>query len=227
MTSIQDLSRKLDACEEAQNVVAQLESLCIHLKHDTRNSQQLSVTIHVMQQLTLFEHCKKLRKLSILGTPHIIMPRDLFRPLILKLDNLRNIEELSINDVMDPAARMFFFGMLLEVCKLDRPFKTLLKPAANLSRLQSKPQFAQCFSHIGSLVNLDLSRADLEFPNPVLNLDKAHNMKYLNLAGNLKITSQQLLIIAQGCPNLVSLNLLGCHFVLCDVSRMLYGQHNF
>lgn len=87
---------------------------------------------------------------------------------ISKLENLKNMRCMSISDAIDPVARMFFFAVLLEVCKLpDIHFQTLLQPMAALEHLQNKPHFVKCLQSIQQLQHLDISRTVQHIPNKV------------------------------------------------------------
>jgi hypothetical protein len=75
---------------------------------------------------------------------------------------------MSITDAIDPFARMFFFGALLEVCKLPEIcFRTLLQPLVVNEHLQRKSHFVACMKRIEELQNLDISQTIAAIPNEV------------------------------------------------------------
>ena len=87
---------------------------------------------------------------------------------IKKLHNLKNIHTMSVSDAIDPFARMFFFGALLEVCKLpELRFRTLLQPLVVNEHLQRKVDFVTCMKRIEHLQNLDISQTIAAIPNEV------------------------------------------------------------
>ena len=87
---------------------------------------------------------------------------------IKRLDNLKNIHTMSISDAIDPFARMFFFGALLEMCKLPQiHFRTLLQPLVVNEHLQRKSHFVTCINRIEELENLDISQTVAAIPNEV------------------------------------------------------------
>ena len=76
---------------------------------------------------------------------------------------------MSITDAIDPFARMFFFGALLEVCKLSEvKFQTLLQPLVVNEHIQRKDEFVTCMKRIEDLCNLDISQTSAVIPNEVL-----------------------------------------------------------
>eukprot|EP00106_Octopus_bimaculoides_P005275 XP_014772717.1 PREDICTED: uncharacterized protein LOC106870985 [Octopus bimaculoides] len=162
---------------------------------------------HQLVQILAKNQLIRLESLRVLGTPHRGLPKDMLSPLILNVNNFQRIKELAINDAADPAARIFFFGTLLELCKVDLHLKTLLKPMANLT---TKPYFANIFKNMSEMENLDLSRSNIEVPMDMIKWEEAVNLRHLNLLENIKINSEQLSTLAGLCPHIVSLNLQYC-----------------
>lgn len=190
----------------AQNTLWHLKKLCLHFKQETCKLD-LSVSVNFVHNTSLFHYCGNLESLRVLGTPHRGLPKDMLSPLILNVNNFQRIKELAINDAADPAARIFFFGTLLELCKVDLHLKTLLKPMANLT---TKPYFANIFKNMSEMENLDLSRSNIEVPMDMIKWEEAVNLRHLNLLENIKINSEQLSTLAGLCPHIVSLNLQYC-----------------
>ncbi|XP_046356196.1 F-box/LRR-repeat protein 18-like [Haliotis rufescens] len=214
LQDIRDFHTELGTSPDAQLTVAGLRVICLHFRHQLEFSHNISM--HFLSQPSFFEYCRDLEELHVLGSPSSSrgMPRYLLQPQIHNKDNLKNLRVLCLNDAIDPAARMFFFGTLFEVCKLSLSFETLLQPTSNLQQLQDKSHFVKCLQKIDTLKYLDLSRAVFDLPNTVFQLDRAKNLQYLNLADNSKIQSPSLKVIAESCPHLVSINLQNCHNIL-------------
>lgn len=206
IASITDITEQVMQNPAAQKTLWYLKKLCLHFKQEARKFD-LSVSVNFVQNTSLFHYCGNLESLHVLGTPHRGLPKDMLRPLILNLDNFQRIKELAINDAADPAARIFFFGTLLELCKVDLHLKTLLKPMANLT---TKQDFANIFKNMSDLENLDLSRSNIEVPMDMIKWEEAVNLRHLNLLENIKINSEQLSMLAGSCPHIVSLNLQYC-----------------
>ena len=99
------------------------------------------------------------------------------QPQILKPDNLNNIKVMTLNDAMDPAARMYFYGTLLAVCKLSVKFRTLLQPSGNVDQLWSMEGYATCLQNMEDLVHFDPSRTTFQIPSQVLHFESARNLQ--------------------------------------------------
>ena len=211
---LRDFHSELATNQAAQKTLRHLQVICLHFRQQLEFSPHISM--HFLSQPSFLEYCQNLEELHVLGTPSCSkgMPQYLLQPQINNKDNWTHLKTLSINDAIDPAARMFFFGMLMEVCKFSLKFETILQPSSNLQRLQNKTHFFKCLLQIDSLRHLDFSRAMIEIPNPDFPLHKARNLSFLNIADNTRITSHSLQTIAEGCPNLVSINLQNCHSLL-------------
>ena len=75
---------------------------------------------------------------------------------------------MTINDALDPFARTFFFGALLEMCQLSEvSFRTLLQPLVVTEHLQRKDNFVTCMRRVEQLRNLDISQTVAAIPNSV------------------------------------------------------------
>ena len=107
-------------------------------------------------------------------------------------ENLSKIKVMTLNDAMDPAARMFFYGTLLTVCKLSVKFETLLQPSGNVDQLWSMEGYASCLQNMEELVNFDPSRTTFQIPSEVLHFESARNLR-VNMLNFLSIKKQHLL----------------------------------
>lgn len=213
VTNIREFDLELNNSPGAQQTMQNLQTLCLHFKVELPLKPGVSISIQFTRQPSLFEHCRNLEKFHVIGQPVIScgMPRDLLQPHVTKLDNLKNLKELSINDAIDPAARIFFFGTLLEISRLQLQFRTLLKPTANFDRYERKADFIKCLKHtMPCIENLDVSRTFAEFPNSVITIEKAPKLKFLNIVESHEVDSSSLSSIADACPGLVSLNCRSC-----------------
>ncbi|CAI9742058.1 F-box/LRR-repeat LRR-repeat 18 [Octopus vulgaris] len=217
IASITDITEQVMRNKAAQNTLWHLKKLCLHFKQETCKLD-LSVSVNFVHNTSLFHYCGNLESLRVLGTPHRGLPKDMLSPLILNVNNFQRIKELAINDAADPAARIFFFGTLLELCKVDLHLKTLLKPMANLT---TKPYFANIFKNMSEMENLDLSRSNIEVPMDMIKWEEAVNLRHLNLLENIKINSEQLSTLAGLCPHIISLNLQYC------ISSFQAGKNNY
>ncbi|XP_050401799.1 F-box/LRR-repeat protein 18 [Patella vulgata] len=208
---IQEFHTELTQNSVAQKTLANIKKICVHFKHQLEFSK--SISMHFLSQPSFFEYCEHIEELHILGHPSCTkgMPKYFLQPQINKKENLQHLKVLSINDAIDPVARMFFFGTLLEVCKLPLRFKTILQPVSNLEKLQHKLHFVKCVQQVDDLENLDLSRASVEVPNPLFRLERATQLRFLSLSDNNKLFSDSLRVIAECCPNMISINLNNCH----------------
>ncbi|GAB1608758.1 F-box/LRR-repeat protein 18-like [Argonauta hians] len=217
IASITDITEQVMRNTGAQKTLWNLQRLCLHFKQETCKFD-LPVSVNFVHNTSLFHYCGNLESLRVLGTPHRGLPKDMLSPLILNVNNFRRIKELAINDAADPAARIFFFGTLLELCKVDLHLTTLLKPMANLT---TKPYFANIFKNMSEMQNLDLSRSNIEVPMDMIKWHEAVNLRHLNLLENIKINSEQLAALAESCPHIVSLNLQYC------ISSFQTGKTNY
>ncbi|XP_005093982.2 F-box/LRR-repeat protein 18 [Aplysia californica] len=214
MSDIRDLHPELSASPGAQECLARLVSLSLHFRHQLVYSNR--PVINFCSGPTLFEYCRNLEEFHVYGFPSNArgIPKYIFQPQILKPENLKNIKVMTLNDAMDPAARMFFYGTLLAVCKLSVKFRTLLQPSGNVDQLWSMEGYATCLQNMEDLVNFDPSRTTFQIPSEVLHFESARNLQYLNLSDNAAVTSKTLHLLADTCPKLTSLNLQNCNYIL-------------
>ncbi|CAL1539655.1 unnamed protein product [Lymnaea stagnalis] len=211
---IRDLHLELSSSTGAQECLARLVSLSLHFRHQSVYSNR--PVINFCSGPTLFEYCRNLEEFHVYGFPSNArgIPKYIFQPQILKAENLKNVKVMTLNDAMDPAARMFFFGTLLAVCKLSVKFRTLLQPVGNVDQLWSMDGYATCLQNMEELVHFDPSRTTFRIPSEVLHFETAHNLQYLNLSDNAAVTSETLHLLADTCPKLTSLNLQNCNYIL-------------
>ncbi|KAK0052742.1 F-box/LRR-repeat protein 18 [Biomphalaria pfeifferi] len=214
ISDIRDLHPELASSTGAQECLARLISLSLHFRHQLVYSNR--PVINFCTGPTLFEYCRNLEEFHVYGFPSNArgIPKYIFQPQILKSENLKNVKVMTLNDAMDPAARMFFFGTLLSVCKLSVKFKTLLQPLGNVDQLWSMDGYATCLQNMEDLVHFDPSRTTFQIPSEVLHFESAHNLQYLNLSDNAAVTSETLHLLADTCPKLTSLNLQNCNYIL-------------
>ncbi|KAK3791324.1 hypothetical protein RRG08_012510 [Elysia crispata] len=214
ISDIRDLHPELAASKGAQECLARLIKLSLHFRHQLVYSN--CPVINFCSGPTLFEYCRKLEEFYVYGFPSNArgIPKYIFQPQILKPENLQNVRVMALNDALDPAARMFFFGTLLAVCKLSVKFKTLLQPSGNVDQLWTMDGYATCLQNMEELVHFDPSRTTFQIPSEVLHFETAHNLQYLNLSDNAAVTAETLHLLADTCPKLTSLNLQNCNYIL-------------
>lgn len=177
ISDIRDLHPELSASPGAQECLARLLSLSLHFRHQLVYSNR--PVINFCSGPTLFEYCRSLEEFHVYGFPSNArgIPKYIFQPQILKPENLKNVKVMTLNDAMDPAARMFFFGTLLAVCKLSVKFKTLLQPSGNVDQLWTMDGYATCLQNMEDLVHFDPSRTTFQIPSKVLNFESTHNLQ--------------------------------------------------
>ncbi|GFO03006.1 F-box/lrr-repeat protein 18 [Plakobranchus ocellatus] len=214
ISDIRDLHPELAASTGAQECLARLVKLSLHFRHQLVYSN--CPVINFCSGPTLFEYCRKLEEFYVYGFPSNArgIPKYIFQPQILKPENLKNVRVMALNDALDPAARMFFFGTLLAVCKLSVKFQTLLQPSGNVDQLWTMDGYATCLQNMEELVHFDPSRTTFQIPSEVLHFETAHNLQYLNLSDNAAVTAETLHLLADTCPKLTSLNLQNCNYIL-------------
>ncbi|XP_064614260.1 F-box/LRR-repeat protein 18-like [Liolophura sinensis] len=218
VVAIRDFCVEFATSPGAQERFRQLKELVIHFKRGWRGVQDFTISINVVQQTTFLEFCENLEKLSVIGAPNSF-PKDLLRPQIENFYCLRKLKEVGINDKVDPAARLFFFGILGQLRDHDISFKTVLIPAANFAQLQNRAEFRNCFRYSSELCYLNLSRIQADImsvTSPVPSISQGPRLLYLNISDNYKADSSQLKTIAECCPNLISLNLQNCPYILMN-----------
>ena len=177
ISDIRDLHPELSASPGAQECLSRLTSLSLHFRHQLVYSNR--PVINFCSGPTLFDYCQTLEELHVYGFPSNArgIPKYIFQPQITNPDNLSNIKVMTLNDAMDPAARMFFYGTLLAVCKLSVKFHTLLQPSGNVDQLWSMDGYATCLQNMGDLVNFDPSRTTFQIPSDVLHFESACNLQ--------------------------------------------------
>lgn len=177
ISDIRDLHPELANSPGAQDCLARLVSLSLHFRHQLVYSNR--PVINFCSGPTLFEYCRNLEEFHVYGFPSNArgIPKYIFQPQILKSENLKNVKVMTLNDAMDPAARMFFFGTLLSVCKLSVKFKTLLQPLGNVDQLWTMDGYATCLENMEDLVHFDPSRTTFQIPSEVLHFESAHNLQ--------------------------------------------------
>ncbi|XP_070210010.1 F-box/LRR-repeat protein 18-like isoform X2 [Littorina saxatilis] len=209
--NVREFQTLLDKNPEAQETMRGVKVLTIQVKNQPVHAQMM--TMHFLAVTSFFEYCHSLEEFHVQGLfctkgipPYVVNPQ------IKKLQNLKNIHTMSVSDAIDPFARMFFFGALLEVCRLpELQFRTLLQPLVVHEHLQRKGDFVACMKRIEHLENLDISQTNATIPNEVYQLERAVHLQYLNVADNSLIDSQSLHTLADNCHHLISINLRDCH----------------
>ncbi|XP_063421075.1 F-box/LRR-repeat protein 18-like [Mytilus trossulus] len=211
--NIHEFDEEVNSVTEAQRTIGNLKHITIHFEVQESTRTDVAISVEIIHKISsFFEHCNRLESLHVLGQPNIggRIPRLLVQPNVVKLENLKHLQHLSLNCAIDAAARMFYYGALFSIAKLKNlQLKTILNPSANF---ENQSQFCSSFwqSH-RSLENLDLSNICLHkiFTEDCDVLEVKPHLQYLNLANthvqgvNISLTS-----IASSCPNIHSLNLM-------------------
>ncbi|KAL8624102.1 hypothetical protein ACOMHN_036105 [Nucella lapillus] len=211
MHNIREFQSLLDGNPEAQETMRGIRVLTIQIKNRPVHAKKM--TMQFLAVTSFFEYCSSLEEFHVQGSfcskgipPYVVNPQ------IRQLENLKNIHTMTITDAVDPFARMFFFGALLEVCKLpELKFRTLLQPLVVNEHLARKDSFTSCIQRIDQLLHLDISQTNDAIPNQVYQLQRARQLRYLNVADNSLIDSRSLEVLADSCPHLTSINLRDCH----------------
>lgn len=211
--NIHEFDEEVNCVSDAQKTIGNLKHLTIHFEVQESMRTDVAISVEIIHKISsFFEHCRQLESLHVLGQPNIggRIPRLLVQPNVVKLDNLKHLQHLSLNCAMDAAARMFFYGALFSIAKLKNlQLKTILNPSANF---ENQSQFCSSFWQSHKLLeNLDLSNICLHkiFSEDCDVLEVKPKLQYLNLANtHVQGVNISLNSIASSCPNLQSLNLM-------------------
>ena len=198
ISDIRDLHPELSSSPGAQECLGRLTSLSLHFRHQLVYSNR--PVINFCSGPTLFDYCRNLEEFHVYGFPSNArgIPKYIFQPQIQRPENLSKIKVMTLNDAMDPAARMFFYGTLLTVCKLSVKFETLLQPSGNVDQLWSMEGYASCLQNMEELVNFDPSRTTFQIPSEVLHFESARNLRVnfiIFLTLHLNLLSKKILSV--------------------------------
>lgn len=212
--NIHEFDEEVNSVREAQKTIGNLKHITIHFEVQESTRTDVAISVEIIHKISsFFEHCRRLESLHVLGQPNIggRIPRLLVQPNVVKLENLKHLQHLSLNCAIDAAARMFYYGALFSIAKMKNlQLKTILNPSANF---ENQSQFCSSFwqSH-RYLRNLDLSNICLHkiFTEYCDVVEVKPHLQYLNLANtHVQGVNISLASIASSCPNLQSLNLMG------------------
>ncbi|XP_060081814.1 F-box/LRR-repeat protein 18-like [Ylistrum balloti] len=228
VTNMDEFDTELEGNNAARLTMMGIKHLTIHFKVPLSLRTEASISVQFLQKkTTFFEHCRDLESFHVLGHPNLGcgLPKLLLQPNVDKVENLKNVKEISLNYAIDPAARIFYYGTLLSVAKLQLQMTTVLNPSANFGS-EIKTDFWNIFWKSQYLLqNLDISSIsiqkifthvfDPEVPKP--------NLQYLNLSDTY-FTSEEgptsnLTSLICVCPNLRSLNLRNSQIIFTNPSR--------
>ncbi|XP_069110828.1 F-box/LRR-repeat protein 18-like [Argopecten irradians] len=228
VTNMDEFDTELESNNAARHTMMGIKHLTIHFKVPLSLRTEASISVQFLQKkTTFFEHCKDLESFHVLGHPNLGcgLPKLLLQPNVDKVENLKNVKEISLNYAIDPAARIFYYGTLLSVAKLQLQMTTVLNPSANFGS-QIRSDFWNIFwKSQYQLQNLDISSIsiqkifkhvfDPQVPKP--------NLQYLNLSDTY-FTSEEgptsnLASLICVCPNLKSLNLRNSHIIFTSPNR--------
>ena len=212
--NIHEFDEEVNSVREAQKTIGNLKHITIHFEVQESTRTDVAISVEIIHKISsFFEHCRRLESLHVLGQPNIggRIPRLLVQPNVVKLENLKHLQHLSLNCAIDAAARMFYYGALFSIAKMKNlQLKTILNPSANF---ENQSQFCSSFwqSH-KYLRNLDLSNICLHkiFTEYCDVVEVKPHLQYLNLANtHVQGVNISLASIASSCPSLQSLNLMG------------------
>ncbi|XP_076438503.1 LOW QUALITY PROTEIN: F-box/LRR-repeat protein 18-like [Babylonia areolata] len=217
--NVREFQSLLDGNPKAQGTMQGMKVLTVQVK--TRPVHAERMTMQFLAVTSFFEYCSSLEEFHVQGSvcskgipPYVVNPQ------IRQLQNLKNIHTMTVTDAIDPFARMFFFGALLEMCKLpELRFRTLLQPLVVNEHLARKDSFTSCIHRIEQLQHLDISQTNDAIPNQVYQLERARQLRYLNVADNTLIDSHSLQVLADSCPHLASINLRDCHHLYLKTGK--------
>lgn len=232
VSNIHEFDEDLNKMEDAQRTMGNISDLTLHFKVGLTPRSETAISVQFLQKKTsFFEHCRNLEGLHVIGHPNLGcgLPKLLVQPNVVKTENLKNIKELSLNYAIDPAARIFYYGTLLSVTKLQQQLKTVLNPSANFES-QIRTCFWTKFWHTQyCLENLDLSNIALSkiIPNVFDPIRMKQTWKYLNISNTFSNSHDaihaNLTSLATSCPNLVSLNVRNSHLVFTSPATPQVG----
>ncbi|XP_021359254.1 F-box/LRR-repeat protein 18-like isoform X2 [Mizuhopecten yessoensis] len=228
VTNMDEFDTELEGNNAARLTMMGIKHLTIHFKVPLSLRTEASISVQFLQKkTTFFEHCRDLESFHVLGHPNLGcgLPKLLLQPNVDKVENLKNVKEISLNYAIDPAARIFYYGTLLSVAKLQLQMTTVLNPSANFGS-QIRSDFWNIFwKSQYQLQNLDISSIsiqkifthvfDPDVPKP--------NLQYLNLSDTYFTTTEgptsNLTSLICVCPNLKSLNLRNSQIIFTNPSR--------
>ena len=217
--NIDDFDNHLNSNEQAQKQMCRIKQLTIHFKVGITPRTEQAISVQFIQKKTsFFEHCQNLTELNVIGHPNLGcgLPKLLVQPNVVKIENLKHLKVLSLNYAIDPAARIFYYGTLLSVAKLQLRLHTVLNPSANFEN-QIRNDFWRTFwNSQEELQNLDLSNTSLKnvFPTVFDPSLVRCRLVYLNISDtDNKDSGMSLTTLSHVCPNLQSLNVRNSHLV--------------